>query len=109
MTPPMLRRSDLGREGEQRPWLGREGGVLKESGHDYYSVRALAEGMAAYDRRLLDVCAARQIDCIDLASEFPPTLEMFYDDAHLTEKGATTVAESVSEHLTRLMLPQNGK
>jgi lysophospholipase L1-like esterase len=102
MTQPTLWRPDLEPAGERLLWLGGEGRFQQEPGHAYYSVRALARAMASYNRRLLEVCAARGIFCIDLAGEIPATLEMFYDDAHFTEKGAQRVARVVSEHLMRM-------
>jgi lysophospholipase L1-like esterase len=102
MTQPTLWRPDLGPEGERLLWLGGEGRFQQEPGHAYYSVGVLASAMASYNRRLLEVCAARGITCIDLAGEISATPEMFYDDAHFTEKGAQRVARVVSDHLMRM-------
>ena len=94
MTQPVMWRADLNVTEEGLLWNGwsTEDGV-------YYSPRALAAGMELYNRELLRVCTLRGITCIDLAALVPRTAEIFYDDAHYTEKGASVVAKVVSEHL----------
>jgi hypothetical protein len=94
MTQPVIWRKGLDPTAEASIWNG-----WSEEPNVYYSVRALAKGMAVYNQELLRVCEARGIECIDLAREVPQTAEIFYDDAHYTEKGAERVARVISEHL----------
>lgn len=96
MTQPVLWRDDLDPAEEQLLWNG-----WSNQNKAYYSPRALAEGMALYNQQLLHVCQSRGIECIDLASQVPRTAEMFYDDAHYTEKGAQRVARVVNEYFAK--------
>jgi hypothetical protein len=66
----------------------------------FYSVEALAEGMAAYNGRLLEICRQRQVECIDLATLLPKDTTVFYDDAHFNESGAKQVARIVADYLS---------
>ncbi len=68
-------------------------------GREYYSVKALAEGMARYNQVTLDVCWARRVECIDLATMLPKDLTVFYDDVHFNDGGSERVAEIVSAYL----------
>lgn len=65
----------------------------------YFSPRALAEGMAAFNEVLLEVCRDRRLFCIDLAAEVPKRRTYFYDDMHFNEAGAALVSDVVSRHL----------
>jgi hypothetical protein len=106
MTQPALWRPGLEPEGEGRLWLGGEGRFQIERGNAYYSVDALARAKAAYNARLLEVCAERRIFCIDLARRLPSSLDIFYDDVHYTRKGARHVADIVTESLATLLHPE---
>jgi hypothetical protein len=101
MTQPMLWRRDLELAGRALLWMGGLGDFQKAPGQPYYSVGALADAMARYNQRMLQVCAARGLHCLDLAARVPRTTEIFYDDAHFTELGARLIAEIVAEHLAR--------
>ena len=93
MTQPVIWREGLEPAVEALLWNG-----WSAEEKVYYSTRALAVGMALYNQELLRVCGSRGIDCIDLASAVPRTSEIFYDDAHYTEKGAELVARLIGEH-----------
>jgi hypothetical protein len=67
----------------------------------YYSERALAKGMAAYNRRLLTVCSLLSVECLDLATLLPRTFDIFYDEMHFNVGGARAVASQVSRYLAR--------
>jgi hypothetical protein len=56
--------------------------ALKYAPHD------LASAMAAYNRRLLQTCDKLKVECVDLASRIPRTMDMYFDDMHYTEQGA---------------------
>src|SRR5262249_35170361 len=96
MTQPVLWRNDLGPSEEMLLWNG-----WSDRDDVYYATRALGRGIDLYNQELLHVCAARMIDCIDFAAKVPRTTEVFYDDAHYTEKGAELVARVITEHLAR--------
>jgi lysophospholipase L1-like esterase len=101
-TQPSLWRGDLSPDLQRLLWLGGLGRFQKETGHDYYTIHALAAGMAAYNRVLLDTC--RRIPgalCVDLASLLPKDTTVFYDDVHFNEAGSRRVAEIMAKELPR--------
>ncbi len=102
MTQPSIWRKDLPQEAQDLLWFGWVGMTRWESG-EYYSITAMEEGMEKYNEMLLQVCAERKIDCIDLASLLPKDTALFYDDVHFNEEGARRVAAIVGEHLLRDM------
>ncbi|MFQ5506585.1 MAG: SGNH/GDSL hydrolase family protein, partial [Planctomycetota bacterium] len=59
MTHPNMYRADLPAAERRLLWMGNVGPYHEEPGHPYYSVRALAEGFAAYNRALLRFCEER--------------------------------------------------
>lgn len=108
LTQPTIWRADL--EPAELALLsgGRVGRkVLSEPG-EYYAIAALADGMAAFNRTLLEVARARDIEAIDLAAAIPKTAAMFYDDGHFTEAGAQRVAEVIAEHFPETSDRMNG-
>jgi lysophospholipase L1-like esterase len=99
LTQPSMWREDLTpRESEMlvKERVMRAG---VKPGREYYSVKALAEGMARYNQVTLDVCRARRVEWIDLAAMLPKDLTVFYDDVHFNDGGSERVAEIVSGHL----------
>jgi lysophospholipase L1-like esterase len=100
-TQPALWRPGLPPEQRALLWLGGVGAFQRKPGHDYYTVEALAAGMERYNRALLDVCQAREVECVDLAARLPADTSVFYDDCHLNESGSRRVAELFSQHLRR--------
>ena len=94
-----LWRADLPRSAEDVLWLGGIGDFQQRPGSPYYSAAALAEGMRRFNETLLDVCRARQLECLDLAVTIPKDTSVFYDDTHFTEYGAALVAEEVAHFL----------
>lgn len=83
------------------------GGALENQGKTYmvpvpdryYTTGALAVGMQRYNDTLLQVCQARKIECIDLASVLPKNTTIFYSDVHYNENGAKQVADTVARYL----------
>src|SRR5262249_17745583 len=53
----------------------------------------------AYNREMLAVCAARRLECLDLAALVPHRPEYFYDAVHFTEAGAELAARHVAAFL----------
>jgi len=100
LTQPTIWRADLGAEERERLWWGGIGEFQKPGARvPFYSVEALAEGCAAYNRALLEVAQTMGVLGFDLAAEVPRTAEMFYDDMHFTEAGAARVAQAVAAFL----------
>lgn len=97
LTQPALWKPDLPEAQQRLLWLGGVGDFQRESGHEYYSVQALAEGLDRYNRVLLGVCRSRRIECLDLASRIPKDPSIFYDDLHFAEHGATVVAQELGD------------
>jgi hypothetical protein len=75
--------------------------------HRYYSPRALAEGMAMFNRTLLDVCRELDLFCVDLASEVPKEAKYYFDDMHYSDAGADRVSDVVSRKILEFQA-QNG-
>ena len=101
VTQPALWRDGLPPDLERLLWMGGVGRFQKESGHEYYSVSALAAGMDAYNRTLLATC--RRIPeavCVDLAARVPRDATVFYDDVHFNEAGSRRVARILAESVT---------
>ena len=95
-TQPVLWSPELGPEERARLWFGGVGHFQREPGHEYYSVEALAEGMARYNEVTLAVCAKRGLRCVDLTG-LSGDPSVFYDDCHFNERGSLRVAELVAE------------
>ena len=57
--------------------------------------------MDVYNRRLLQVCAATDIDCLDLAAEIPKTTQYFWDDCHFTDLAQQRIAQLIAGFLER--------
>lgn len=53
---------------------------------------------------MLEVCADRRVECLDLAAMLPKDDTVFYDDVHFNEAGAERVAAAVAERLRRSSL-----
>jgi lysophospholipase L1-like esterase len=102
VTQASLWRPDLEPEALALLWAGGVGNFMGVSGADYYSVEALAEGMALYNDVLLGVCRERRVSCVDLAATFPKETAYFYDDLHFTERGSAKVAETLAPRVAEL-------
>jgi hypothetical protein len=74
----------------------------------FYTTDALARAMSSYNSRLSGICARLNVECIDLASRIPRSLESFYDDMHFTEIGARRVADELIAHF-RMRAPFSGR
>ena len=96
MTQPAMWRSDLRPAEEDLLWFGWRADLIV-----YYSVEALAAGMAVHNEKLLEICQQRQVECIDLASALPQDTTVFYDDVHFNESGAEQAAGVIANYLLR--------
>lgn len=97
ITQPSLWRSDLSDEERRQLWWGGIGDFQREGARaEFYSVAALEEGMALYNRELIDICLEQHVDCLDLAGQVPKDIRAFYDGVHFTEAGARVVAREIA-------------
>ena len=101
LTQPALWSLGLSQEGRDRLMFGGPPLTRSRPGALYYSVEALAEGMAAYNAALLRTCRKRNLNCVDLARALPPDTVVFADDVHYTEEGSRRVASAVASYLLR--------
>lgn len=96
LTQPTLWADPMGPAEQARLLAGGLGPIKSWCTHQrYFSPRALAEGIRAFNDVLRDVCRSPGMACRDLAAAVPPRAEYFYDDMHLSEAGARRVAELV--------------
>ena len=101
VTQPYMWRSGLPSEEQNLLWLGGVGNYQLESGHEYYSIEALADGLKMYNETLLRTCHTENAECIDLESQLSKDTSNFYDDAHFNESGSRNVAMVLGEYLAR--------
>ena len=94
LTQPSMWKPGLSKESSNLCWMG-----ASHYEKEYYSIEALATGMKMYNRTLLKVCKAQQIECLDLASLLPRDTSSFYDDAHFNERGAEKVAGILAHYM----------
>jgi lysophospholipase L1-like esterase len=103
LTQPSLWRPDLTKAENALLWGGGAADVEATDRGPYYSVDALTEGMAMYNKKLMEVCAQRSTECIDLAALVPKTTENFFDDVHFTDAGSQRVADIVGEYVNQTL------
>lgn len=101
LTQPVLWRSDLSEADQKRLWMGGIGDFMREPGHDYYSVAALAEAMHRFNAVTLEVCRETGTLCIDLAAKIPADTTVFYDDCHFGEAGSEKIAQAVHADIAK--------
>jgi lysophospholipase L1-like esterase len=92
-------RSDLPDELCALLWMGGVGEYQTRSGSEYYSVGALAAGMAAYNRAMAEFARARGLLLVQLDAALPKDTRAFYDDVHLNEAGARAAADVIGAAL----------
>ena len=99
LTQPTLWKGDLTAEEQELLWAGGPPFYRLSDGATYYSVDALATAMKRYNDALLQVCEAREVECVDAARRIEATAANLYDDAHFTERGSAILAEIVEGYL----------
>lgn len=103
LTQPTLWAVEMGPAERGRLLAAGVGPIKTWCAHQrYYSPRALAEGMHAFNNVLRDVCRLPDVACRDLAAAVPARAEYFYDDMHLSEAGARLVAGLVTDWILEL-------
>jgi len=100
LTQPALWRAGLTDAESGVLWLGGIGDFQEKAGATYYTAEALARGLEAYNRTLMESCAKAGAECLDLAPAIGRDLSVFYDDCHLNEPGARSMAEGVAAYLS---------
>ena len=109
LTQPALWAEHMGPAEQARLLAGGLGPIKTWCAHQrYFSPRALAEGMRAFNDVLRDVCREPGMLCRDLAAALPARAEYFYDDMHLSEAGARRVAELVVAWILEISPPRPG-
>lgn len=99
LDQPALWRTDLPAELEARLWMGGVGEYTSVDGCEYYTVNALARGLALYNAAVAEVAAAEGLPCLTLSNQLSGDGRLFYDDVHFTEEGARVVAALVAQAL----------
>ncbi len=100
MTQPSIYRRDLPEQYARLLWMGWVGERQADPDQEYYSVSALAEAYAAFNRTLLAFCRESGAQCLDLERLLPKDTRSFYDDIHFNESGAEAVARALLAYLT---------
>ena len=100
VTQPALWRGGLSEKEAGTLWMGGIGDYQEKSGARYYTPEGLGEGLAAYNRIVLDLCAKSGADCFDLAPLVKQDLSTFYDDCHFNKAGARSVAAEIVKFLS---------
>lgn len=101
MTQPTLWQAGLSPQLRSLLWFGGIGKFQTEEGCEYYSVKALHDGMEKYNNTLLTICKLRNVECIDLASLLPKDTSIFYDDCHFNENGSRKTSEILAQYLLK--------
>jgi hypothetical protein len=94
MTHPALWKPDMTADELAVLWAGYT--CMSCKTREYHSVPALRAGLDAFNAATLKLCRQRGLSCLDLAPSVEPTLDHFYDDAHLTAAGAEAVATTLA-------------
>jgi lysophospholipase L1-like esterase len=109
VTQPAMWRADLRDQEKALLWLGGVGDFQNQPGSLYYEPAALAQGLDAYNRRLLAVSAETGTEYVDLAAAVPKTSQYFWDDCHFTDEGEALVARVLAEEIrARTTSPASG-
>jgi lysophospholipase L1-like esterase len=100
LTQPSLWRPDLPMDSQRLLLFGWVGPPFQPRGH--VSMSDVKNALDLYNSAMLDVCIRSRIECLDLASVLPKDQSVFYDDVHLTERGAQLVADKIAMYLLSL-------
>lgn len=95
MTQPVLWSDPPVPEHESLFWLGKKGDFTDSTKGHYYTTRALAQGMQAFNETLRTSVKPDQGLLIDLERQLTRDLTVFYDDCHFNESGARQLAQFI--------------
>ena len=84
-------------------WQGGIGDPAAGPVHRHVSTEAVAEMMSLIRDRTTTVAIACGAEVVDCSGALPLTKECFYDDFHLTPRGA----ELLGEHVARAILERH--
>lgn len=101
ITQPVIYKDTMSTYEQSLLWMGGIGAYQKEKGHNYYSAKALKQGMEMYNNTLRQFCNENNIPFIDAAATLPQDTSVFYDDCHFNENGARLMAEYLSQQRFR--------
>lgn len=59
--------------------------------------------LGVYNAKVKEVCEAKKVPCIDLASQMPKNGLYYYDQTHFTNEGAGIVAQIVEQKLKEIL------
>jgi lysophospholipase L1-like esterase len=95
LTQGALYRDDLTADEQALLWFGSvdENPFAAKAPERYFTVRAMSRMLHAYNERTRKVCAQRDIACVDVARELPPTTETYYDDVHFNPQGSRRLGD----------------
>lgn len=102
LTQPYVWSESMSQQARDQIYAGFIGADMSAETTRWYTADALRQGLSAYNRVLLDVCAEEGLHCIDLAGQLGHHATDFYDDFHFSEAGATRVAARVADGLRQL-------
>ena len=101
LTQPFIWSENMTDEALSMIYAGFIGTDNQSPDVQWYTHDAMRVGLEAYNREMLDQCAAQNLNCMDLAQAVTKTADNFYDDFHFSEVGADNVSENVFNHLKR--------
>lgn len=81
---------------ESKLWMGL---IQRGASPVNFSTPFLSEQMNRFNEAVRDLAKKEEIELIDLERNIPKSTDYFYDDAHLTEKGAALASEIISRYL----------
>lgn len=93
VTQPVIWSENLPPEIDARLWMFYAG-----KGAGRFDPADLRTAMDAFNARLLEVCEAERIECIDIATSMSGNPDYFFDDMHFTEQGAAEVASLIADY-----------
>jgi hypothetical protein len=98
MTQPELLQPNMSQEMIDHIWSGWIGAPDLNI---YWSPEVAAAVLSAHNELLLKICREEGVECIDLASQVPKSLDVFFDQCHFTDYGCSMVADLLVEHFKR--------
>jgi len=95
MTQPELLQPNMSQEMIDQIWSGWIGAPDLNI---YWSPEVAASVLTAHNELLLKICREEDVECVDLASKVPRSLDIFFDQCHFTDYGCNMVADLLVEH-----------
>lgn len=102
VTQPYVWSDDMDEATLNQIYAGFIGSDISSPETKWYTTNALEQGLSAYNATLLETCRNDGLICADAAGLIPREAQYFYDDFHLSEKGAAKLGEIVADRLKAL-------